>query len=277
MQQVTSKDGTSIAFDRAGQGPSLILVDGALCRRQFGPMPALAQKLSDRFSVITYDRRGRGDSGDTAPYSVEREVEDLRAVIEAAGGSAYVFGASSGGALALEAVASGLPITALAMFEPPFVAAEASSSEADHLAHLKQLLAAGKRGAAVRYFLKDMVRAPGPMVAIMQLMFPIWSKLKAVAHTLPYDCTILGNWAIPMQRAAQVKIPTLVAAGSKTDPRLRRAAKLLADAIPRAEHAELAGQNHNASADAVAPVLAKFFLRLGLERHDVARPADRLG
>lgn len=261
MQQVTSKDGTSIAFDRAGRGPNLILVDGALCRRTFGPMPALAQKLSDRFSVITYDRRGRGDSGDTAPYSVEREVEDLGAVIEAAGGSAYVFGASSGGALALEAVASGLPITALAMFEPPFVAAEASSSEADHLTHLRQLLAAGKRGAAVRYFLKDMVRAPGPVVAIMQLMFPIWSKLKAVAHTLPYDCTILGNWAIPMQRAAQVKIPTLVTNGSKTDPRLRRAAKLLADAIPRAEHAELAGQNHNASADAVAPVLAKFFLR----------------
>jgi pimeloyl-ACP methyl ester carboxylesterase len=261
MNHVTSRDGTRIAFDRSGLGPSLILVDGALCRRAFGPMASIAAMLADRFTVFTYDRRGRGDSGDTPPYAVAREVEDLQALIEAAGGSAYVFGASSGAALGMEASATGLPITALAMYEPPFVAAETNTAEADHLAHLKQLVAADRRGDAVRYFMKDMVRAPKVMVAMMQLMVPIWSKLKAVAHTLPYDAAILGDWSVPVQRAAQVRVPTLVANGAKTDPRLRRAAKLVSAAIPGAEYTELEGQTHNASAAALAPMLANFFSR----------------
>ncbi|HKU39202.1 MAG TPA: alpha/beta fold hydrolase [Polyangiales bacterium] len=239
----------------------MILVDGALCRRAFGPMASLSAALRDRFSVITYDRRGRGDSGDTAPYAVEREIEDLAALLQIAGGTACVFGASSGGALALQAAARGLPIARFAMYEPPFVSAGASEAEVDHLRQLQRLVAEGRRGAAVRYFMRDMVRAPLPMVAIMQLMFPVWSKLKAVAHTLPYDAAILGSWSIPVERAAQVRVPALVANGSKTDERLRRAAKLTAEAIPGAAYEEIAGQTHNASAAALAPVLARFFLR----------------
>jgi len=259
MSTLTSTDGTAIAYDRAGTGPAIVLVDGALCRRSFGPMPKLAALLSQRFSVYMYDRRGRGESGDNATYSVAREVEDLAALIRVAGGSAGVFGASSGGALAMEAAASGVPITKLAMFEPPFVAAGPSGSEPDHLAHLRQLVANERRGDAVRYFMKDMVRAPGPMVLMMQLLFPVWSKLKAVAHTLPYDAAILGDWSVPVQRAADVKIPALVLYGGKTDPRLMQAAKQVAAAIPGAQQRSLAGQTHNAAASALAPVLSEFF------------------
>ena len=261
MEHVTSRDGTRIAFERSGAGPSLILVDGALCRRAFGPMAALAAALRDRFSVITYDRRGRGDSGDTPPYAMERELEDLAALLQAAGGKACVYGASSGGVIALHAAASGLPISRIVMYEPPFVAAGASGAEVDHLGHLRRLVAAGQRGAAVRYFMRDMVRAPLPVVVMMHLMIPVFSKLKAVAHTLPYDAEILGSWKVPVERAAQVRIPVLVANGSKTDARLRRAAELTAQAIPGAEHTEIKGQTHAASAAALAPVLAGFFLR----------------
>jgi hypothetical protein len=256
---VTSQDGTRIAFERVGNGPSLILVDGALCRRAFGPMRPLSAELSTGFSVFYYDRRGRDDSGDSAQYTVAREIEDLAALIEAAGGSAYVFGASSGAALALEAAAAGLPIRKLAMYEPPYVAGDTQAQQPDHRARLLQLLAAGKRAAAVRYFMRDMVQVPAFALVMMQLMFPIFSKLKAAAHTLPYDAAIMGNWSVPVARAAQIHVPTLIANGSKTDERLKRAATVIAQAIVGAEHRELPGQTHNASAAALAPVLAAFF------------------
>jgi pimeloyl-ACP methyl ester carboxylesterase len=146
------------------------------------------------------------------------------------------------------------------MYEPPFVAEGTSGQEPDHVAVLRQLIDTGKRGAAVKYFLGDMVRAPKPMVFMMQLMVPVWSKLKAVAHTLPYDATIMGTWAVPTQRAAQVRVPTLVMHGGKTDARLSRAADALAAALPNAQSRVLAGQTHNAAATAVAPVLRAFFL-----------------
>ena len=260
MSQITSADGTVIAYDRSGAGPAIVLVDGALCSRAFGPMPKLAALLSEHFSVYTYDRRGRGESGDSAAYSVAREVEDLAALIEVAGGSAYVFGASSGAALAIEAAASGVPITKVALFEPPFVAAETTGSEPDHLAHLRQLVASERRSDAVKYFMKDMVRVPGPMLLVMRLMFPVWSKLKAAAHTLPYDAAILGNWSVPVERAAHVKVPAWVLYGGKSDKRLMRAAKRLTTAIPGAEARVLAGQTHNAAASAIAPVLRELFL-----------------
>lgn len=259
MNHTQSADGTSIAYERVGTGPALILVDGALCRRAFGPMPKLAEQLSRDFSVYLFDRRGRGDSSDAASYSVEREVEDLAALIKVAGGSAFVFGASSGAALGLHAAAGGAAITRLAMYEPPFVAEGTTGHEPDHVVALRKLIAAGKRGAAVRYFMGDMVRAPKPMVFMMQLMVPVWSKLKAVAHTLPYDATIMGNWCVPTQRAAQVRVPTLVMHGGKTDARLSRAANALAAALPNAELRVLPGQTHNASATALAPVLLSFF------------------
>jgi pimeloyl-ACP methyl ester carboxylesterase len=259
MDLVTSADGTRIAYDRAGSGPAVILVDGALCRRAFGPMSKLAALLARRFTVIRYDRRGRGDSGDAGSYAVAREVEDIAALIQAAGGSAGLFGASSGGALALEAVASGLPVTRLAAYEPPFVAEGTSAPQPDHLAKLRQLVADERRGDAVRYFMRDMVGAPAPVVVMMQVMFPVWSKLKAVAHTLPHDATIMGSWTVPVERAALVRVPALVMNGGKTDPRLQRSSEALAAAIVGAEYRVLPGQTHNASATALAPALEQFF------------------
>jgi pimeloyl-ACP methyl ester carboxylesterase len=258
MNKIQSADGTSIAYDRVGSGPALIMVDGALCRRAFGPMAKLAELLSDQFSVITYDRRGRGDSTDAPGYSVERELEDLAALVQVVGGSAFAYGASSGAALALHAAASGIALQRLALFEPPWVA-EGGGPVPDHVAALRTLLAADKRGAAVKYFMGDMVGAPKPMLFMMQLMLPIWSKLKAVAHTLPYDATIMGDWSVPRRLAAEVRVPSLVMHGGKTDLRLSRAANALAAALPNAEQRVLAGQTHAASASAVAPVLREFF------------------
>ncbi|MCA2222040.1 alpha/beta fold hydrolase [Nonomuraea sp. NEAU-L178] len=159
MDQAISKDGTAIAYDRFGDGPALILVGGAMSYRSFPTFIQLAELLADRFSVITYDRRGRGDSGDTAPYAVEREVEDLAAVIEAAGGSAHVWGLSSGAALALRAAADGLPIERLALYEPPFMVGEGGHRPpADYQERLTALAAAGRRGETVSYFLTKVKR-----------------------------------------------------------------------------------------------------------------------
>lgn len=259
MQTLQSNDGTSIAYERTGSGPALILVDGALCSRAFGPMPKLVPLLAPHFTVYTYDRRGRGDSADAASYSVDRELEDLAALVRVAGGSAFAYGASSGGALVLHAAASGVPITRLAIYEPPFVTEGASGGEADHIVQLRALIASGRRGAAVKYFMADMVRAPKPVVFMMQLMFPVWSKLKAVAHTLPYDAAIMGNWLVPKERAASVRVPALVMYGGKTDERLRRAAEAVSAALPNAELKVLPGQNHAAAASAVAPALVAYF------------------
>ncbi|HEY8597729.1 MAG TPA: alpha/beta hydrolase, partial [Thermomicrobiales bacterium] len=193
MNTVTSRDGTMIAFDKAGQGPAVIVVDGALCYRASGPSAPLARLLARDFTVYTYDRRGRGDSGDTAPYAVEREVEDLAALLAEAGGTAFVYGISSGAALALEA-ADRLPgITTLALYEAPFIVDDSRQPvPEDNLTRITALVAADRRSDAVRYFMRQ-VGAPGIVVALMRFM-PVWSKLKAVAHTLPYDFAILdGN------------------------------------------------------------------------------------
>jgi pimeloyl-ACP methyl ester carboxylesterase len=224
-------------------------------------MPKLARRLSQNFTVFSYDRRGRGDSGDTAPYEKEREVEDIDALIRQAGGSAFVLGLSSGAALALLAAASGLNITKLALYEPPFmVDKEGRKPPADHEARLEQLIAAGRRGDAVKFFMRDVVGMPGIFVVMMGVMFPVWSKLKAVAHTLPYDAAVMGDYSLPAKRIASVTMPTLVMDGEKTDMRLRRAVKAVADALPYAEHRTLKGQTHNVSAASLTPVLTDFLV-----------------
>jgi len=258
MTHVKSNDGTVIAYERAGSGPALILVDGALCSRAFGPSPQLASRLASHFTVVTYDRRGRGKSGDTQPYSPAREVEDLAALIEAAGGSASLLGLSSGGALALEAAASGIPVDKVIAYEPPYVAEGSQRREVDHEAELKQLLAQGNRGAAVKYFMKDMVGAPAPMVVMLRLMPWIWRKLEAVAHTLPYDAAVMTAFTIPRPRFTSITRPVLVMNGTKTDLRLRAAARALSEVIPSAAYRELAGQTHNVSPKALAPVAVEF-------------------
>ncbi|HTQ29238.1 MAG TPA: alpha/beta hydrolase [Puia sp.] len=259
MAFTNSKDGTKIGFDRAGQGPPLILVDGALCSRAFGSMPKFAAKLSGRFTVFTYDRRGRNESGDTPPYSVEKEIEDLAAIIREAGGQASVLGISSGAALSLAAAAGGLPINKLLLYEAPFmVDAGGHHPPKDCKAQLERLIAAGQRGAAVKFFIHDMVGAPAFFTVIMRLM-PVWSKLKAAAHTLPYDAGIMGDFSLPVAKASAVKVPTLVAGGTKSPASMRHAVEALARSIPNAGLEMLPGQTHNVSAAALCPVAEKFF------------------
>jgi pimeloyl-ACP methyl ester carboxylesterase len=258
MKTVTSKDGTTIAYDQSGSGSPLILVDGALCSRAFGPMPELAKLMAENFTVINYDRRGRNDSADTMPYAAEREIEDIEALINVAGGSAFLFGISSGAALALAAAANGLNIPKLALYEPPFMVDEKHQPPADSLEQLKTMIAENRRGDAVKFFMKDMVGVPSIVVFIMQLM-PIFKKLKAAAHTLPYDVTILGDFSLPEKKAESVKIPTLISGGDKSQVSLQLAIKKLAEIMPNNQLTILKGQTHNVSAKVIAPVLTEFF------------------
>lgn len=255
---VTSKDGTTIAWERSGSGPALILVDGALCSRAFGPSPRLAPLLARHFTVYAYDRRGRGESGNTQPYSPAREVEDIAALVDAAGGSASLLGLSSGGALAVEAAASGVRVDKVIAYEPPYVHEAGTVDAVAHEEHLRTLVAAGRRGAAVTYFMKDMVGAPAPVVMMMRLMPWVWRKLVAVAHTLPYDAAVMTGFRVPRARFASVRTPVLVLNGSKTDPRLKEAARVLAAVVPGAQHRELPRQTHNVQPGALAPAVVEF-------------------
>lgn len=262
---VTSKDGTRIAFESAGEGPVLVLVAGALSdRSSCARMGAL---LAPHYTVIWYDRRGRGDSTDTAPYAVEREVEDLEALIDAAGGSAYLFGSSSGAVLALEASAR-LPakVTKLALFEPPFVVdASRPRVPADFVAHVSELVAADRRGDAVEYFMVEGVGVPPEFLAQMRKM-PMWPGLEALAHTLAYDGALMGDTQagkpLPAARWATAKAPTLVMDGGASDPWLGEAAQALAALLPDAERLTLDGLDHSAATmapQALVPALREFF------------------
>lgn len=259
MSIVTSKDGTPIAFEKLGGGMPLILVDGALCSRSFGPMPKFASMLSKNFTVLMYDRRGRGESEDSTPYSPEREVEDIEALVNVAGGSAYIFGISSGAALALKAAEKKIGITKLALYEPPFVYDTTKDAPPlNHESKLKELLAAGNRSGAVKYFMTGMVGMPSVAAFVMQLM-PMWKKLKAVAHTLPYDAAVMGDFSVPIARIATVTVPTLIAGGGKSSAALRRAVHLVADALPNGTLKIMDNENHNVAAPALVPVLTDFF------------------
>jgi pimeloyl-ACP methyl ester carboxylesterase len=257
-----SSDGTPIAYEKSGEGPPLILVDGALCHRAFGPSRPLAAALADRFTVYTYDRRGRGESGDTPPYAAEREIEDLEAVIAAAGGSAQVYGISSGAVLALEAAGRGAAIESLALYEPPFIVDDSRPPlAADYLPQLERLVAADRRGDAVRLFMRQ-VGMPAALVALMRFM-PAWRKLKAVAPTLRYDATVMGSTQagrpLPADRWRDATAPALVITGGKSEPWMHRGSEQLADVLADAEHVVLDGQSHMVKAKALAPLLAEYF------------------
>jgi pimeloyl-ACP methyl ester carboxylesterase len=262
MPTAHSTDGTAIAYEMCGEGPPLILVDGALCYRGMGPSRALAEVLCEHFTVITYDRRGRGHSTDTAPYSVEREIEDLAALIPAGGGSAYVCGISSGAVLALDAAARGLPITALALYEPPLILDDSRPPvAADYAEQLNALLASNRRGDAVRLFMRQ-VGMPAPLVSLMRFM-PAWGKLKRVAHTLPYDAEIMGDIQlgrpVPAARWIGAKVKTLVIVGGKSPAFFHNGTRMLADLLPDAAHRVLDGQTHMVKAKVLGPLLIDYF------------------
>jgi pimeloyl-ACP methyl ester carboxylesterase len=262
MQTVTSRDGTAIAFTRSSEGPPLILVDGAFCHRGMGPSSPLAALLARSYTVFTYDRRGRGESDDTTPYAIEREVEDLKAIIEKAGGSAYVWGISSGAALALEAARGGANITKLALYEAPFIVDDSRPPiPTDIVSQLNRLIAADRRSDAVRLFLRQM-GAPRIVITLMRLL-PVWSKLTTVAHTLPYDMTIVTPYqhgtALPADRWANVTTPTLVMVGGKSPAWLHNSTQALAHVLPNAAHRVVEGQTHNVKAKSLAPPLKEFF------------------
>ena len=259
MNKVTSKDGTEIAYETSGQGPAVILVDGALCYRSFGPMRELAKLLSPHFIVYTYDRRGRGDSGNSKPYAVEREVEDIDALIEEAGGSAFVYGISSGGCLALETAARlGEKIKKLAIYEAPYNSDQAARKEwKEYRKNLGEALAEDRRGDAVGLFM-NLVGTPAEMVQGMRTA-PVWPMFEAVAPTLAYDAAAMGDdRSVPVKRAAEVVSPTLVMNGTVI-PFMLDTATMLAKNIPHAQHRTLEGQPHDVDLKVLAPVLIEFF------------------
>lgn len=263
MKTVRSKDGTSIAYDKKGTGPALILIDGALCYRASGPMEGLAALLLDRFTVYTYDRRGRGESGNTLPYAIEREVEDIEALLNEAGRTAFVYGISSGAALALEAAKRLSGITKLALYEAPFIVDNTHPARpADLLERMDDFIAANKRTDAVKLFMKT-VGAPMIMINLMRFT-PMWSKMTAIAHTIPYDFRILGDTGsgkpLAVERWAPATMPTLVMDGGKSPTYMRNSQKAIASVLPNADYRTLAGQTHMLSAEAVAPVLKEFFV-----------------
>jgi pimeloyl-ACP methyl ester carboxylesterase len=259
MEKVTSKDGTIITFDKLGSGPAVVLVSGGSVDKSSNA--SLAEILSSKFTVYNYDRRGRGESGDTPPYAVQREVEDIEAVIGAAGGQAYLYGSSSGAVLALEAARSGLPVLKLAMWEPPYSPDEnARRPPADTAEVFARLVAEGRRGDAAEYFMSKVVGLPDEFVAQARSA-PWWPWQEALAHTLAYDATIMGNYLIPAERVATVKTPTLVLAGGASFGPLIETAKKLADILPNGEYRELPGQTHDVSGEVLAPALAEYFGR----------------
>ena len=263
MNKVISKDGTEIAFDKTGNGPALILVDGALMYRAFGSMPELAKLLAPNFTVITFDRRGRGESSNIQPYNLQNEIADLEALIQEAGGSAFLFGISSGACLALEAsIQLGTKVKKLAMYEPPYNT-ENGSRQAwmDYRKQLEEALAAGRKGDAVVLFM-NLVGTPADQIEGMRNA-PMWPMFEAVAPTLAYDAAAMGeDRSAPVKRAANVKSPTLVANGTVI-PFMLDTAKVLAMAIPHARQLTLEGQSHNVDLKVLAPVLVDFFLQDG--------------
>jgi pimeloyl-ACP methyl ester carboxylesterase len=266
MHTVTSKDGTKITYDKSGQGPALILASGAFSYRKFPQLVQLANLLSANFTVYNYDRRGRGDSGDTQPYAVEREIEDLEALIAEAGGSAYVWGLSSGAVLALRAAASGLNIAKLALHEPPFVVhPEDRRPPANFAAHVTQLIAEGRRADAVKFFMTKVIGAPAFVPYLLRIIPGAWSSLIQLAHTLPYDAAILDGHMDGKPLAAEpwqhVAMPVLVLEGPESPALLHHAARDLVRVLPNARLLSRKGLGHTKklAPELIAQALTAFF------------------
>jgi pimeloyl-ACP methyl ester carboxylesterase len=263
MCRVTSRDGTSIVCDRQGSGPAVVLVGGGL--DDGSENAPLVPELAAQFTVLNYARRGRGDSGDTPPYAVEREIEDIEALIAEAGGSAHLYGVSTGGALALEAAAAGLAIGKLVVFEVPYnMADDWPQRWQGYVEELRAVLAEGRRGDAVELFMRLAGTADGQIAGLRSS--PYWPGMEAIANTLAYDAACLGDGQPPTARLAKITQPTLVTTGDARPPgaaswvlALDQAADAIAASIPRAQRRTLEGQGHVVDPKTFAPVLEQFF------------------
>ncbi|MEO5939595.1 MAG: alpha/beta fold hydrolase, partial [Candidatus Limnocylindrales bacterium] len=213
IQTVTSADGTTIAVDVAGSGPAVVLVSGGSVDR--GSNAGLAAALQADFTVYNYDRRGRGDSGDTAPYAVEREIEDIAAVIALARGHAHLYGSSSGAGLALEAAASGAAVDRLVLWEPPYNLDPAGRPPADSVEQLDRMVREGRRGDAAEFFMARMVRLPAEFVGYARTQ-PWWAAQEAIAHTLAYDARVMGDYSVPTATAGRIAVPTIILTGGNS-------------------------------------------------------------
>jgi len=257
MRTVHSADGTKIAFDQTGQGPPVILIVGAFNDRSTGA--PLAEALESQLTVLNYDRRGRGASGDTQPYAVGREIEDLDALIRQAGGAARVFGYSSGAHLALAAAAYGLNITKLALYDAPFIVGDdVPRPPKDIAVQLAKLISSNRRGDAVELYQTRLVGIPEQVVVQLRHA-PFRPALEAIAHTLVYDATLIGDLRLPMAQLRSIQAPTLAIYGSESPALMGPAAKALAEALPDCHVRALDGQSHDIVPMALAPVLLEFF------------------
>lgn len=265
MQTVTSQDGTQIACDKVGSGPVIILVDGAGVSRASHPfIGQLAELLGTHFTVYTYDRRGRGDSGDTQPFAREREIEDLQALVEDAGGTAMVFGISSGGVVSLDAAVLTPGMSKVGVYEPALIVDDSRQPvAADYAEHLMQLSVEGKRDEAAEYFLTQAVGIPAEYISGIKQDQANWSGLTSVAQTLAYDAAFVGDVMqgkpLPTNRWVKVSVAVLVADGGASDAWVHHGADALANVLPHASRQTLKGQNHDVDPKVLAPVLIAFF------------------
>jgi pimeloyl-ACP methyl ester carboxylesterase len=256
MEHVTSKDGTTIGFDVLGDGPPMILVcGGSVDRMSNAPV---AELLSADFTTYNYDRRGRGGSGDTQPYAVDREIEDIDAVADAAGGSAFLYGTSSGAVLALKTAAKLGAITKLALWEPPYIPEGFPRPPADTAETFRRLVDEDRRGDAVEFFMSKVVGMPDEFVAQAKNA-PFWGATEALAHTLAYDATVMGDYTVPPDVVTSVTIPTLVLAGGASFPWMDQTAREIVDLLPNGEHGLLDGQSHDVDPAVITPALTAFF------------------
>jgi pimeloyl-ACP methyl ester carboxylesterase len=256
LQHVTSADGTDIAYERLGSGPVLILVSGGSVDRMSNA--GLAHELARDFTVINHDRRGRGDSGDTRPYAVEREIEDIAALLDAEGGSAALYGSSSGAALALQATRALQPrITKLVMWEPPYFVDPAARPPLDTVETYERLVAEGRRADAVEYFMTQVVRLPQEFADFAKTQ-PWWAGQERIAHTLAYDGRVMGDYLIPTATAEAVTVPAIVIVGGASFGFFGATAEALAAALPNGSSTVIEGQEHNVAPEALAPVVKAF-------------------
>ena len=257
MTSVTSRDGTRIAFEKTGSGPALIIVNGALSHRKLYGDTALLRMLGEHFTTFTYDRRGRGESADVQPYAVAREIEDIEALITNAGGQAYVYGVSSGAALALRAAATLGPakVPKLALYEPPY--GQESGQFEKQKQQVNEIIKSGQPGEAAAFFLSAIGTPPDALEGMKAS--PEWVEIKKIDFTLAYDFEVLGNGTIPADITRAITIPTLVMDGEKSMDFMHATADQLAKHIPSAERKTLAGQTHEAAAGVVGPALIAFF------------------